>query len=47
MENKAYDGILPMLEELKGKGARLLVATSKPHLLCQGDPGELRYALLL
>lgn len=30
MENKAYDGILPMLEELKGKGARLLVATSKP-----------------
>ena len=34
MENKAYDGILPMLEELKGKGARLMPERSWRTSVC-------------
>ena len=30
-ENEVYDGIPALLEELRGRGARLLVATSKPE----------------
>lgn len=31
-ENGVYDGVIPMLEELKKKGYILAVATSKPHI---------------
>ena len=32
MENRVYDGILPLLEKLKAAGKHLLLATSKPYL---------------
>lgn len=30
-ENRVYDGVIPMLEQLKGAGIRILLATSKPE----------------
>lgn len=30
-ENRVYDGVIPMLHELKEKGCRILLATSKPE----------------
>lgn len=30
-ENRVYDGILPLLEKLRGEGRNLLLATSKPY----------------
>ncbi len=34
-ENKAYDGIIPLLSTLKSNGCKLLLATSKPQIFAQ------------